>query len=281
VLTLEISHAAVTVRADGRERVTYRRDGAYYPHFFPVRGPHSESLTTESSEPYPHHHSLWLGHGNVDGEDWWQCDRLPPGRRSGRIVPGEGRVLAAAGERVGYEHPSRWVRPDGRVALCERRRWWVEATADGGWLLDFAIALAADPPVTLGKTNHAFFAARVPPERSVRAGGCLRNAAGEQGEAGTFGRPAPWCDYSGPDGAGLAIFDHPANPWYPSPWFTRDYGFFSPTPFHWLTEPLRLGAEPLRCVYRVWVHGLVTPDDLATMATAFAASGWPAADLTP
>ena len=29
---------------------------------------------------------------------------------------------------------------------------------------------------------------------------------------------------------GIAIFQHPGNRWYPSKWFTRDYGFFSPTP---------------------------------------------------
>ena len=32
---------------------------------------------------------------------------------------------------------------------------------------------------------------------------------------------------------GLAIMQHPSNPWYPSPWFTRDYGFMSPTPMYW------------------------------------------------
>ncbi|MDD2599917.1 MAG: PmoA family protein [Kiritimatiellae bacterium] len=31
---------------------------------------------------------------------------------------------------------------------------------------------------------------------------------------------------------GLAILQHPENPWYPSPWFTRDYGLLSPTPMY-------------------------------------------------
>ena len=32
---------------------------------------------------------------------------------------------------------------------------------------------------------------------------------------------------------GLAILQHPSSRWAPSPWFTRDYGFMSPTPMYW------------------------------------------------
>ena len=55
---------------------------------------------------------------------------------------------------------------------------------------------------------------------------------------------------------GLAIFQNPGNRWYPAPWFTRDYGFFSPTPMFWIeNDVLELPkGEKLELRYRVVVH---------------------------
>jgi len=55
---------------------------------------------------------------------------------------------------------------------------------------------------------------------------------------------------------GLAILQHPQNHGYPSPWFTRDYGFLSPTPMFWpeggKSTRLASGAS-MRLRYRVLV----------------------------
>jgi hypothetical protein len=122
------------------------------------------------------------------------------------------------------------------------------------------VSLVAQADVLIERTNHSLFAARVAPELSAEKGGVLRNAAGSTGEKGTFGVSAPWCDVSGTRFGmreGIAIFDSPRNRFYPSRWFTRDYGFFSPTPFNWLDDPgLRLArGETLELEYEVVVHG--------------------------
>jgi hypothetical protein len=56
---------------------------------------------------------------------------------------------------------------------------------------------------------------------------------------------------------GMAIMQHPSNDWYPSPWFTRDYGFFSPTPMYWpdneKSTELKKG-DKITLRYRVIVH---------------------------
>jgi len=109
------------------------------------------------------------------------------------------------------------------------------------------------------KTNHSLFSARVVPELSVKSGGTLINAEGNTSEKGTFGAASPWCDYSGTRdevAEGIAILQNPANRWYPSKWFTRDYGFFSPTPMYWLEgDKLNLAkGEKLSLEYRVVVH---------------------------
>ena len=55
---------------------------------------------------------------------------------------------------------------------------------------------------------------------------------------------------------GLVLMDHPSNKWYPSPWFTRDYGFLSPTPMYWLEgDELNLAKdETIALSYRVQVY---------------------------
>ena len=86
------------------------------------------------------------------------------------------------------------------------------------------------------------------------------NAEGGKGEKDTFGQPSPWLSCFGArDGKtteGLAILQHPRNPGYPSPWFTRDYGFLSPTPMFWPAngKDTRIAkGEKLRLFYRVMV----------------------------
>ena len=69
----------------------------------------------------------------------------------------------------------------------------------------------------------------------------------------------------------MAIMQHPTNKWYPSPWFTRDYGFFSPTPMYW-PENDQAGTtfkkgDTLKLSYRVLVHAGNTEE--AGIAKAF------------
>ena len=55
----------------------------------------------------------------------------------------------------------------------------------------------------------------------------------------------------------MAILQHPSNEWYPSPWFTRDYGFFSPTPMYWPQndkETVLKKGDKIKLRYRVLVH---------------------------
>ena len=62
----------------------------------------------------------------------------------------------------------------------------------------------------------------------------MGNADGLTGMAKAWGRRSAWVDYSGEvngENVGVAIFDHPANPNYPTYWHVRDYGLFSLNPF--------------------------------------------------
>ncbi|MGE5296956.1 MAG: DUF6807 family protein, partial [Solirubrobacterales bacterium] len=64
----------VVVTVNGQLFTCYKFDKSQkYPYFWPVVGPVSgQSVTTETSEPYPHHHSLFFGCDRVNEGNYWQ-----------------------------------------------------------------------------------------------------------------------------------------------------------------------------------------------------------------
>jgi len=252
----ELKADRVEVLVDGKPFTEYLfRADEKYPYFFPVNGPRTgRSVTTRREPEYPHHSSLFFGCDRVNGGNYWQ-----EGLERGRIVSQNVRLVRATGPQVVFEQDCRWERPGAEAPFDDHRVIAISAPSADARHIDFDITLTARTPVRIEKTNHSLFSARMAPDLSVKGGGTLINAQGEQGEKGTFGKPSPWADYRGSRGGeteGLAIFCHPSNPGFPPPWFTRDYGFFSPTPFYWpangATELAQGGKLRLR--YRVVVH---------------------------
>lgn len=226
-----------------------------YPYFWPVNGPVSgKSVTTETSMPYPHHHSLFFGCDRVSGGNYWQEENV-----RGQIISSGPSILVSEGAYVLFQDRCVWSRPGAESVFEDIRCFLVHAPDTNTRVIDTTIRLKALIDVTILQTNHSLFSARMVPELNVAAGGTLINAEGKTGEKGTFGQPSPWCDFFGTrDGVteGLAIFQAPNNPWYPCQWFTRDYGFFSPTPMYWLTNN-RLDipkGQTITLTYRVVVH---------------------------
>jgi hypothetical protein len=246
----------IIVRVDDRTFTCYRFGaGQKYPYFYPVNGPASgQSVTTESSLPYPHHRSLFFGCDRVNGGNYWQ-----EGNDKGQIVSRGPSVVRNGPDFVLLFDDCDWRQPGMNPIIADHREIRIEAPAQDLRIIDFAAALTALTDIRIERTNHSLFSARVEAELSVKAGGTLINAEGAMAEQGTFGVPSPWCDYSGKHCGiveGIAMFDSPKNPWFPSKWFTRDYGFFSPTPMEWLGQDgLKLKrGEKLQLKYRVVVH---------------------------
>jgi hypothetical protein len=95
----------------------------------------------------------------------------------------------------------------------------------------------------------------------VQNGGTLVDAEGDKNEKETMGKKSAWMDYYGKRGKfveGLAILQHPSNPWYPATWFTRDYGHFAPAVMNWPENGkdifVKMG-DNLSFRYRVLIHG--------------------------
>jgi hypothetical protein len=246
----------VAITVDGKPFTAYKFAASQkYPYFWPVNGPATgASVTTETSEPYPHHHSLFFGCDRVNGGNYWQ-----EVNERGQILSQGPKIVEAKGERVVFTDECLWKQPEKEPIIRDSRRVSVAAPDDAHRIIDFEITMEPLRDVQIEKTNHSLFSARVMPELSVESGGTLINAEGATAEKGTFGVKSPWCDYSGTRNGvteGLAIFQNPKNRWYPAPWFTRDYGFFSPTPMYWLEgDVLKLAkGEKLALRYRVIVH---------------------------
>lgn len=252
----KIEDNKVVVTVNGRLFTCYKFGHSQkYPYFWPVMGPASgQTVTTETSEPYPHHHSLFFGCDRVNGGNYWQDVNA-----RGQILSQGPKIVESSNGKVVLTDECLWKQPDKESILRDLRSIVITAPSESLRFIDFQITLEPLTDIRILNTNHSLFSARVVPELAVSAGGTLINAEGNTTEKGTFNVASPWCDYSGARNGvteGIAIFQHPSNRWYPSKWFTRDYGFFSPTPMNWL-EGGRLDlpkGEKLSLSYRVIVH---------------------------
>jgi hypothetical protein len=241
-----------------------------YPFFFPLNGPLSGgSITSMRNAEYPHHSSLFFGCDQVNGGNYWQ-----EGLNRGRIISLNPIILKQGGDTVIITDECIWSRPGAASPIRDTRKIIITAPDANIRQMDFEIRMEMLENVTILKTNHSLFSVRMAADLSVLYGGTIVNAEGLKTEEKTFGKPSSWIDYYGKRGnntEGLAILQHPSNPWYPSPWFTRDYGFMSPTPMYWPengTSIVMKKGTVINLRYRVIIH---TGDSKeARIAEAFA-----------
>ena len=248
----------INVTVDGKFFTSYIfSSDEKYPFFYPVNGPLSGgSVTSMRNGEYPHHSSLFFGCDQVNGGNYWQ-----EGLERGRIISVNAEILKEGGDTVIISDECIWSRPGAMSPIKDNRKITITTPSVTVRQIDFEINMEMLMDVHIAKTNHSLFSVRMAADLSVKNGGTMINAEGVRGEKGTFGKPSPWIDYSGKRGEfteGLTVLQHPSNPGYPSPWFTRDYGFISPTPMYWPengVETLFKKGETLRLRYRVLVHG--------------------------
>ena len=226
-----------------------------YPFFFPVNGPSNATVTSMRNANYPHHSSLFFGCDKVNGGNYWQ-----EGLERGQIISLRADILESGGDKAVVENENIWKRPGAYAPIKDKRKITVSVPSPEKFQIDFDIVMEMLMDVTIDKTNHSLFSGRMDPDLAVTNGGTMINAEGETGEKGTFGKRSAWIDYYGErmgKTEGMAILQHPSNEWFPAPWFTRDYGFFSPTPMYWPENDKNIvlkKGEQIKLRYRVLVH---------------------------
>lgn len=234
------------------------------PYFYPVRASDGVEVTSDqvvSGGDHPHHRSLYVAHGDVNGADHWSFQQKP-----------EPRQRHVKFSKVGddsFVQELEWEARGGRgVLLRETRTARFFTFDDGNRGIDLTLAFtpAGDKPVTFGDTKEAGLCA-VRVKKSISDKPTLTNSRGQAGEKEVWGKPAEWCDLSGKiDGKpyGVAVLDHPKNARHPSTWHARNYGLLAANIFglHDFDKKQKKGAgdftiEPGKTAtfrYRVVIH---------------------------
>ena len=275
-LKLETGEASVKVLDDGKLVTEYRTDWKV-PYLYPLMSSSGANITrhwptkpgVEGEETdHPHHRSIWMGHGLVNGADFWSFKDT----KNATIVH-KGFDTGSAvnsGDKVTFTANLEW-QAEGKKLIDEKRTISVSKPSKTTLELDFTCALVAAEDITFGDTKEGgLIALRVAEtmnekQKEERPGGVITNAYGATGMKDCWGKPAPWCDYSGPAGGitvGITIMDFPKNPFYPIRYHVRDYGLFGANPFG-LSNFIAKGedgsrilkqGESWRLRFRVYVH---------------------------
>ncbi len=286
----------VLIKQQGKEKISVDIDGKPFtefwigpktvkPYLAPLRAASGVMVTRGfpmvadipgETHDHPHHTGLWFTHGDVNGYNFWANEESQEG--SGK---GKGRVVLKQVERVSsgkktgtIEAVFEWKIPTGETLLHESRRMTFYSDPQLR-IIDFDITLSPDEKVTFGDTKEGMFAMRLAPalEEDQPKGiaepkrtGRMVNAQGKVGEKNVWGKRSEWVDYSGIiDGqpVGVAIFDNPGNPRYPTYWHARGYGLFATNIFgvhDFTNDKSRDGSltirpgQPLRFRFRLLIH---------------------------
>ena len=268
----------VAFHVEGVERLRWHFSPRYpRPFFFPIIGPSGRSVTRMGHPAAPdhdHHRSLWLGHQNIGGVNFWEeRGGQQQIRQDGWIHYQDGDDEAAMAVKLGW-HDAHKVCLLQQELIASLRPYpsgslWLELQST------FSSPLNELP---IGKTNFGFLGLRVAASMSAHfGGGKLTNSDGSVGEKEVFGKPARWMDFGGPIGPdqfdGVTWFDHPTNPKHPTSWHVRDDGWMSAA--FCLREGYTLKKnESLRLRYGFHVHsGSVKAGSPETMMERFGKLG--------
>ncbi|HTB10044.1 MAG TPA: PmoA family protein [Bryobacteraceae bacterium] len=197
-----------------------------------TRGFPMENIAGESRD-HLHHTGLWFSYDDVNGVKFWENDPSYTKPHVGRIVVTH--TEWKNGDKSGTLNAiMEWRDPaTGKPLLVENRDMTFYSDPKLR-IIDFHIILTAAQEVAIGDTKEGAFAIRLHDNFTERKGGKMVDANGRTGMVNVWGKRSNWVDYTGVvDGEqlGVAIFDNPQNPHFPTYWHARDYGLFALNPF--------------------------------------------------
>lgn len=244
----------VRVEIDGKLFTEYHFTGARRPYLYPIIGPTGAGMTRNwplkegvpgEETDHPHHTGLWFGHRSVNGAGFWE-NSGKPGTPLGQIVH-ESFAEVKGGKDMGViRAKNKWVLDDGGGVVCTDERTIRIQPTKGGQLLDFEITITAgEKEVVFGDDKDGTMAIRLAETMRVQRAKAKGEKTAPPGEGhivtsegkkdgDAWGTKAAWVDCFGPvEGktVGVAMFDHPGNPRYPTWWHVRTYGLFAANPF--------------------------------------------------
>jgi hypothetical protein len=256
-LSAELSVSGFSIYREGRSTPLLRQQAQapLRPYLHPIHAPDGDECMTEDR---PAHHSwqhgLYTGLNKVNGWGFWTEGREGDGRFRVHPVAPPGIERNAAHWTVLAD----WETSSGEKLLTEEQRW---SFTDLGstFQLDLAWSLTAAADLTFGQYEYGGPFLRMPFRHETGA-----EALNSEGIRGTDseGQRARWVAVAMPlEGTGrtggFAIFDHPENPEFPTPWrVDGDYGI---APSRCIAGPWQLArGETARHRFRflVFMNGI-------------------------
>lgn len=263
----EQSEQKVSLFEDGRPVLVFNHGHVQPPgkgtprsgYLHPLFGLDGDQLTEDFPPKHLHHRGVYFGwpRMRVEGRkvDSWHLRGLLPDFENVDVLEANDRIAA-------FEASNIW-RLDGKTAaLREQLRFTVHASDETGQAIDVHATftnLTAGPVILNGSPNYAFGGINVR-LNGARSDAVFATARGLIAESTDFiDPPSPWADQSSRPAAekphsGVAIFQHPGNPDYPSRyWTVRPYGFLGAV---WPGERDHAIApgESVDLRYRLFVH---------------------------
>jgi hypothetical protein len=194
---------------------------------FNSQGESFTRLDFETKE-HPHHRSVFLGVGDVNGIDFWN---EPADRGSQKHVGFRDIVCGTAFAKFTADNV--WLSVDNVPMIDESRTFTIYNQSEEIHCIDVEITFTATyKDITFGATKEAGpLGIRMNEKlRADKGTGHMINSYGAVGESECWGRSAQWCDYSGileGRNCGITVFDNEQNERYPTAWHIRDYGLFA------------------------------------------------------
>jgi hypothetical protein len=247
--------------SDGSRRLwRYVYSGKPKPYFHPLSSPSGHVLTNFEPSDHVWHRGLWFTFKFVNGENFWE-ENDPYGTQRTLAPP---TTWTGPGDRIAIASKLTWERPNGAGTIFRESRTFTHVPIGvDAYALDFDTTLIPWFNVLLDRTPFTTWGGYG--GLIIRGSRSWLDARHLLADGSTnprpTGVPAIWCDLSGKlDGgkdlsAGVAMFDHPANPRHPTPWYgaTGPGLYLSSAPLFHEPMPLKKG-DALRLRYRVLVH---------------------------
>ena len=241
VVSFAVREGALDVRVDGKRVAEYVWQDADLPR------PYFRQLSTADGLPasrnYPtdpvadkgnddhatFHPGAWLAFGDAAGADFW--------RNKARVRHITFLVPPSGGEGFGrFAVVNAYETVDNplRTLFMETCTYGIAADANGYVIAAESESRPEGDAFAFGDQEEMGFGVRLATPLSVKhGGGQIRNSAGGEQEAGTWGKAADWCAGFGTIGGrtvGLSVMASPDN-FRPSWFHSRDYGLIVANPF--------------------------------------------------
>ncbi len=231
----------VTVQLGNQLFTRYLTESGPKPILWPIVGPTGVEMTRAfpmrsgsegASTDHVHQRSLWFGHGDVNGVNFWLEERPFGTIRHDAFLKVVNSPIPTIITR------NSWISDKDEKICTDYRAIQFGADNVKRWIdFDITIVNDTDKPVTFGDTKEGCFALRVADSMRAerKSTGRIVNAD-EAVNKDAWGKTAAWVDYQGPDAkegalVGLAVLNHPASFRFPTYWHVRTYGLFAANVF--------------------------------------------------